>query len=195
MKLIHIVDGPPLYTNCFLVIGNNGHAAAIDPAAPAAQFTKALEENGAQLTHILLTHGHHDHIGSVTALREKYGAKLYMNEGDIELAKLTPDVLFTDGGTVTMDDAVFTTIFTPGHTKGSTCIRCGEWLFAGDTLFAGDIGRTDLPGGDKYEMRASLEKLCAAIQDNPQVLPGHEEFSTMDEEKKNNPYLRFTQRG
>lgn len=191
MKFIHIVDGPPLYTNCFLLIGNEGHAVAIDPAAPAGQFAKQLEENGATLTHILLTHGHHDHIGSVEALRQQYGARVYIGAADAAQFGIAADETYTDGGSIVVDDMKFTTIFTPGHTPGSVCIRCGEWLFSGDTLFAGDIGRTDFAGGSRADMTASLKKLLREVPDNPQVLPGHEEFSTMDAERQTNPYLRF----
>lgn len=191
MKFIHIVDGPPLYTNCFLLIGDKGHAVAIDPAAPAGQFAKELEENGATLTHIFLTHGHPDHIGSVEELRAQYGARVCMNHADAKQFGIKADENFVDGGSITVDDMTFTTIFTPGHTPGSTCILCGEYLFTGDTLFAGDIGRTDFPGGSKNDMHDSLKKLVAAVPDNPQVLPGHEEFSTMDTERRRNPYLNF----
>ncbi|MFV0412525.1 MAG: MBL fold metallo-hydrolase [Oscillospiraceae bacterium] len=191
MKFIHIVDGPPLYTNCFLLIGSQGHAVAIDPAAKAELFVKELEANNATLTHILLTHGHHDHIGSVEPLRSRYGAKLYMNAADARQFGLHPDVEYTDGETITVDDMPFTVIFTPGHTPGSTCLRCGNYLFSGDTLFAGDIGRTDLAGGSPLQMQQSLKKLLEKVPDNPQVLPGHEEFSTMAQERAENPYLRF----
>lgn len=190
MKVLHIVDGPPLYTNCFLLIGDKGSAVAVDPAADADRFVQALEENDARLTHIFLTHGHHDHIGSVEPLREKYGAKLYMNEADARFFDLQLDEAFTDFGTITVDDMTFRTIFTPGHTPGSTCIECGDLLFTGDTLFAGDIGRTDLPGGSYAKMKESLHKLTEAITEDVQVLPGHEEFSTMEYEKMHNRYLR-----
>lgn len=190
MKLIHILDTPPLDTNCFLLIGDGGHAVVVDPAAPAALFEQGLAENGAALVRILLTHGHHDHIGSVRALREKTGARLCMNAADAKLAGLVPDIELADGDAFTVDDMDFKVIFTPGHTPGSVCIRCGGYLFTGDTLFAGDIGRTDFAGGSKADMRDSLKKLKAAVPDNPQVLPGHEEFSTMDEERRHNFYLR-----
>ncbi len=189
MKIIHIADGPPLYTNCFLLVGSEGHAVAIDPAAPIERWEQALLENHATLTHILLTHGHFDHVGSVDALRQKYGAAFYMNDADAKLYNLQPDAVYSDFGTLTVDDMTLTTIFTPGHSPGSTCIRCGGWLFTGDTLFAGDIGRTDFKGGNAGEMQKSLQKLLAAVPDNPQILPGHEEFSTMAEEKHSNPYL------
>lgn len=191
MTATHLLGPAPLYTNCFLLVGENKHAVAIDPAAAPEQFEKLLEEAGATLTHILLTHGHYDHVGSVEPLREKYGAKLYMNEADNRQFELNADEFFVDGGEIVVDDMGFTTIFTPGHTPGSTCIVCGDLMFSGDTLFAGDIGRTDLPGGDSAEMRRSLQKLCKLVTTDVQVLPGHEEFSTMDAEKRDNPYLRF----
>ncbi|MEG1932040.1 MAG: MBL fold metallo-hydrolase, partial [Pygmaiobacter sp.] len=92
--------------------------------------------------------------------------------------------------TVCVDELEFTIITTPGHTPGSVCIRCGDLLFTGDTLFCGDIGRTDLAGGSYTEIQKSLKKLCECIGDNPQVLPGHEMFSTMEKEKRTNRYLR-----
>lgn len=191
MKAIHLTAPGPYFTNCFLLIGDEGHAAAIDPAADAAMFEKALQENGGgTISLILLTHGHHDHVGSVEALRKKYGAKLMMNAADAEQFGMGPDETYTDFGTFTLDDMAFETIFTPGHTPGSTVIRLGDMLFTGDTLFAGDIGRTDFPGGSMPEMKKSLSKLKDYITEDLQVLPGHEEFSTMDAEKARNPWLR-----
>ncbi len=191
MKVLHIIDGPPLYTNCFLLIGNDNHAVAIDPAAQPERFSQALRENGATLTHILLTHGHHDHVSSVEPLRKQYGAKLYMNAADAAQFNIKQDENYVDNGEIVVDDMTFRTIFTPGHSPGSTCIECGGLLFTGDTLFAGDIGRTDLAGGDPVAMQASLKKLCKAITADRQVLPGHEEFSTMETERRENPYLQF----
>ncbi|NLW79138.1 MAG: MBL fold metallo-hydrolase [Ruminococcaceae bacterium] len=190
MKAFHIVASAPYYTNTFLLISDGGHGVVIDPAADAEVYLKQLEEDGATLTHILLTHGHFDHVGAVDALKEKTGAKLYMNAADAKMFEMQPDETYTDGGTIQVDELSFTVIFTPGHTPGSVCIRCGDLLFTGDTLFAGDIGRTDFPGSSTTQMRESLRKLRDTITDNPQVLPGHEEFSTMDNEKQHNPYLR-----
>lgn len=190
MKAMHIVDGPPLYTNCFLLVGDKGHAVAVDPAADAARFTEALEQEGGTLTHIFLTHGHHDHIGSVEPLRAKYGAKVYIAKPDADQFGIKADEFFTDGQELAVDDMSFKVITTPGHTPGSVCIACGDLLFTGDTLFAGDIGRTDFPGGSMEQMKKSLAKLRDGIAEDLQVLPGHEEFSSMDNEKKNNPYMK-----
>ncbi len=191
MKLIHILDGPPLYTNCFLLVGEKGNAVVIDPAAPLQKFVDALEAENAKLSHIFLTHGHPDHVASAEALRERYGAKLYMNEGDARKYRPKADAYFEDEGHMQVDDMAFRFVFTPGHTPGSTCIACGEeYLFTGDTLFAQCIGRTDLPGGSESEMKESLRKLVKCIQNDPQVFPGHEEFSTFSFEKQHNPYLQ-----
>ncbi len=190
MKMIHILDGPPLYTNCFLLVSEKGNAVAVDPAAPVAKFVAALEEENAKLTHIFLTHGHPDHVASADELRARYGAKLYMNEGDARKYRPKADVYFKDGETIEVDEMAFRILFTPGHTPGSTCIECGDYLFTGDTLFAEDIGRTDLPGGSAAEMKQSLQKLLRCISGDPQVFPGHEEFSTFSYEKQHNPYLR-----
>ncbi len=190
MKIVHILGDAPLYTNCFLLVGEKGNAVAIDPAAPVQKFLQALKEENATLVHIFLTHGHPDHVASVDELREHTGATVYMNEGDTRKYRPTPDVFFEDGSILNVDDMCFRVLFTPGHTPGSVCLECGELLFTGDTLFAGDIGRTDLPGGNDEQMKNSLQKLLSLIEGECKVLPGHEEFSTFLFEKQNNPYLQ-----
>lgn len=194
MKIYHIPAAPPLCTNTFLLIGENGKAAAIDPGADAAEYLRLLAQHGARLTHILLTHGHYDHVGAVEALRDATGAAVWLDPRDAAGGRLfpftTPDHAYTDGGEIPVDtDLAFRVLATPGHSPGSVCLLCGGLLFSGDTLFAGDIGRTDLDGGDAAAMRQSLAKLCAAVGPEVQVLPGHEEFSTMEREREYNPYL------
>lgn len=196
MKIYHIPAAPPLYTNTFLLVGENGLAAAVDPAAGAQEYLRLLEQEGARLTHILLTHGHYDHVGAVEELQRKTGAKVWLAPQDACGGELfpftTPDNAYADGEEIRVDtDLAFRVIATPGHSAGSVCLLCGGLLFSGDTLFAGDVGRTDLPGGSWDTLRESLKKLCAAVTENVQVLPGHEEFSTMDWERENNRYLQF----
>ena len=177
-------------------MGENGLAAAVDPAAGAQEYLRLLEQEGARLTHILLTHGHYDHVGAVEELQRKTGAKVWLAPQDACGGELfpftTPDNAYADGEEIRVDtDLAFRVIATPGHSSGSVCLLCGGLLFSGDTLFAGDVGRTDLPGGSWDTLRESLKKLCAAVTENVQVLPGHEEFSTMDRERANNRYLQF----
>ena len=195
MKALHVLGPAPLYTNTFLLLWENGHAVAVDPAASAEQYLDLLQKNKAELTDILLTHGHYDHVGAVEELKRRTGARIHLSKEDMGGSRLFPlteaDAGYEDGETIAVDDMTFTVIRTPGHTAGSVCLLCGDLLFAGDTLFAGDIGRTDLEGSRPDLMRASLQKLCGAVTSDAQVLPGHDRFSTMDAEKAENPYLRF----
>lgn len=195
MKAFHIVGPAPLCTNTFLLVTDAGHAVAIDPAADASLYEQALEQTGAKLTHILCTHGHYDHVGAVKQLKEKWGCKVYLDpadaKGNSSLPMTESDSGYVDGGEIKVDVLTFKTWHTPGHTPGSWVILCGDMFFTGDTLFHGSIGRTDLPGGSMMQMEESLQKLLELpVPDKARVLPGHEAFSTMADEKRHNYYLR-----
>ena len=195
MKAFHIVGPAPLCTNTFLLVTDAGHAVAIDPAADASLYEQALAQTGAKLTHILCTHGHYDHVGAVKQLKEKWGCKVYLDPADAKGNSTLPmtesDSGYVDGGEIKVDELTFKTWHTPGHTPGSWVILCGDMFFTGDTLFHGSIGRTDLPGGSMMQMEESLQKLLELpVPDKARVLPGHEAFSTMADEKRHNYYLR-----
>lgn len=195
MKAFHIVGPAPLCTNTFLLVTDAGHAVAIDPAADASLYEQALEQTDAKLTHILCTHGHYDHVGAVKQLKEKWGCKVYLDpadaKGNSSLPMTESDSGYVDGGEIKVDELTFKTWHTPGHTPGSWVILCGDMFFTGDTLFHGSIGRTDLPGGSMMQMEESLQKLLELpVPDKARVLPGHEAFSTMADEKRHNYYLR-----
>ena len=195
MKAFHIVGPAPLCTNTFLMVTDAGHAVAIDPAADASLYEQALEQTGAKLTHILCTHGHYDHVGAVKQLREKWGCKVYLDpadaKGNSSLPMTESDSGYVDGGEIKVDELTFKTWHTPGHTPGSWVLLCGDMFSTGDTLFHGSIGRTDLPGGSMMQMEESLQKLLELpVPDKARVLPGHEAFSTMADEKRHNYYLR-----
>ena len=164
MQAFHIPAPPPYYTNTFLLISDAGHAVIIDPAADVQNYEQILQEHNAVLTTLLCTHGHFDHVGSAEALRRKYRAVLYCEADDLAGDKMYPlseaDHGYAEGQTVTVDELQFTAWHTPGHTPGSVVLLCGEYLFCGDTLFAGSIGRTDLEGGSSDAMNASLRKLA-----------------------------------
>ena len=194
MQVFHLTGPMPYYTNCYLLVGEDGHAVVVDPAASMRKIDEVLEREHAQLTHILLTHGHMDHVGSVATLRKKYGAKLYMCAEDALGNGMMPlkdlDVPLEEDDVIQVDDMTFRVWRTPGHTMGSCCIQCRNLLFTGDTLFQMSIGRTDLEGGDPALMMESLAKVRdLPLPDETQVLPGHMDFSTLGAERRQNPYL------
>lgn len=196
MKIQHIHGLAPLYTNTFLITTDAGHGIIVDPAAAPETYLQELEKEGARLTHILLTHGHYDHVGAVAALRKATGCKVYMDPVDAvgsQMLPLTKDLVdenWPADNVLKIDDLTFTVYHTPGHTPGSVCLLCGQIMFSGDTLFAGSCGRTDLPGGSVRQMQQSLSMLAALqLSDEVQVLPGHESFTTLGQERRSNPYL------
>ena len=195
MKAYHVVGQAPMYTNTFLLISEAGHGVVIDPAAAAADYGQLLRKEGASLANIFCTHGHFEHVGSAAELKEEWNAKLWCESSDLEGGQFYPltqaDSGYQEGGVIQVDEMSFTVWHTPGHTPGSVCLLCGEYLFTGDTLFAGSVGRTDLPGGSTRQLSDSLRKLAGLpIPPTAQVLPGHGDLSTFGEELKNNWYIR-----
>lgn len=200
MQAFHVPGPAPLYTNSYLLISDAGHGVIIDPAAEPEQYTKLLQEHSASLTTILCTHGHYDHVGSAQELCRRTGAKLYCEAADLRNDQLYPlsqaDSGYEEGAAVTVDELAFMVWHTPGHTPGSVVLQCGGYLFTGDTLFQGSMGRTNLPGGSETEMMDSLRKLAALpLPRETQILPGHGDFSTLGQELDTNYYLRMAQRG
>ena len=196
MKVTHILGAAPLYTNTFLIVTDQKHGILIDAAAEPETYKKALAEQGATLTHILLTHGHYDHVGAVAALRRETGCKVYLDPADALGNDLYPlkssdvDEAWHVSGSLAIDELIFTVYHTPGHTPGSVVLALGNMLFCGDTLFAGSCGRTDMPGGSGIRMQQSLSMLAESdLRDDAQVLPGHGESSTLGLERRSNPFM------
>ena len=196
MKVTHILGAAPLYTNTFLIVTDQKHGILIDAAAEPGTYKKALAEQGATLTHILLTHGHYDHVGAVAALRRETGCKVYLDPADALGNDLYPlkssdiDEAWPVSGSLAIDELTFTVYHTPGHTPGSVVLALGNMLFCGDTLFAGSCGRTDMPGGSGIRMQQSLSMLAESdLRDDAQVLPGHGESSTLGLERRSNPFM------
>ena len=203
MQGFHIPAAPPLYTNTFLLISDAGHAVVIDPAAEVHSYDEILKQHNATLTTILCTHGHYDHTGAVGELQAKWPeAPVYLNHRDVYddaytqqlFPALSGDVRdYDEGDTVAVGGLTVSVLATPGHSEGSVTLRCGDALFCGDTLFAGSCGRTDFPGGSMEKMMASLRRL-GQLEGDLQVLPGHMEASTLDRERRGNPYLLHAMR-
>lgn len=183
-------------TNCY-ILWNEGsdRCLVIDPGYPVPALDAALSKHGLTPEAILLTHGHFDHVGGVENLARRTGCKVYLHQQELTMPpELTAGPLYyTDtygeGSKLTLAGLTFTVLHTPGHTKGSVCLLFPGIIFAGDTLFAGSCGRTDLFGGSWSEMRTSLARL-AALPGDYAVYPGHGGSTTLDAERKYNPYLR-----
>lgn len=191
-------------TNCYVVSDDNGITAIIDCDGNPAPLYSYIEKNNLKVTHILLTHGHYDHIGSVNEVAEHYGCKIVGAVQEMPLFTdpalnvsqfvgvpiiVHPDVQVSNGDVVKVGDMEFTVLETPGHTAGSICFIGKDVIFSGDTLFQGSCGRTDLPTGSWADITASLKKL-AALPGDYQVYSGHGPATTLETERKTNPYMR-----
>lgn len=196
-----------LGTNCYIVSDDSGHAAIIDPGGDAQRILNTVKQKNLTVDFILLTHAHFDHIMAIEELCDATGAQILVGAADAPMlydaqlnlsamvypaqaVEMTAHRLLFDGEIIHVGDVTLTVMETPGHTRGSVCYLGEDVLFSGDTLFAGSIGRTDLPGGDMTVLRRSLERL-AALDGDYTVYPGHGEETTLSFEKAANPYLAF----
>jgi len=186
----------PIGTNCYLVTGEDA-LVVIDPGGDAARIFAMAE--GRTPAAILLTHGHYDHTDAVAELRKRWpGVPVYLNRRDqyedpgfSELFPPVPGFTDYDEGDVLAfgKDLRFTVLATPGHSEGSVTLRCENALFCGDTLFAGSCGRTDFPGGNTEKILQSLARL-GRLEGDLDAYPGHMMSTTLEDERRRNPYLR-----
>ncbi|MBR1384561.1 MAG: MBL fold metallo-hydrolase [Ruminococcus sp.] len=192
-------------TNSYIVASDSNNCVLIDAPDEADYILEQIDLFGLTLKKILLTHGHFDHVGAVAELVRKTGCEVYIHQNDlsrladgdasagsvfgIRSAEGFKDgTPFGDGDVITLDELEFEVLHTPGHTPGSCCFLIDDCMFTGDTLFARSIGRTDLPGGDMAQMHRSLLKIHYLFGDY-KIYPGHMKVTTLDKEKKYNPYL------
>jgi glyoxylase-like metal-dependent hydrolase (beta-lactamase superfamily II) len=208
--MIHkILPVGPLQCNCS-ILGDEQtrEAMVIDPGDQIEDILEILRGERLTLKHIVITHAHIDHVGGAMKLKAATGAPILMNRDDHALLKMLDMQAAWVGmrppGAVAVDEALndsqvlkigalpATIIHTPGHTQGSICLYFPEEkkLIAGDTLFAGSIGRTDLPGGDFEKIIRSLHTRVLALPDETQVVAGHGPATTIGEERETNPFLQ-----
>jgi len=200
----------PLRCNCS-ILGDDElthEAVVVDPGDNLPEILSRLQKHGLTLRQIIVTHAHIDHVGGAALLKKVTGAPVFLNKNDLELLGAmemqagwlgvpTPEVAPPDAsaddrtkiGLATLPAEV---IHTPGHTPGSICLLFSgqNLLLAGDTLFAGSIGRTDLPGGDGRQILRSLRDRLLVLPDTTRVLPGHGPETTIGEERQSNPFLQ-----
>ena len=196
MLKIHTLTLGLYQTNCYIVHNEGDHRCiVIDPGYEPNTILNRTALLGLSIEAILLTHGHFDHVGAVRQLAADTDCQVFLHEKELALPGAMTDgpLYYTDlypaEGKLQLAGLDIKIIPTPGHTPGGVCILAGDALFSGDTLFAGSMGRCDFPGSNIFDMRKSLKKLCALPGDY-QVFPGHAESSTLEYERKTNPYLR-----
>ena len=195
----------PVAANMIFVGADGAKTVAVVDPSDAALALAILKEHGWTLSDILVTHRHFDHLLGVAGLKKATGAKVYISETDADglrsarasLASMAgetqepvePDVLLHDGDTFEAAGLVLRVLETPGHTAGGISFVCDEQrcAFVGDTLFAGGYGRYDLPGGDYNTLSCSIKNVLFALPDDYRLYPGHEESTTVAEEKRTNP--------
>lgn len=198
----------PLGCNCTILADEaTRRATVVDPGEDLPAITGRLQKLGASVEQILITHAHIDHVGAALRLKRLTGAPIYLNTLDVPLLRMmeiqagwlgvpTPEVADPDADAADLLELPVagqrgTILHTPGHTPGSICLHLpqAELLLAGDTLFAGSIGRTDLPGGDSRKILASLKGRLMALPEATRVIPGHGELTTIGRERASNPFL------
>lgn len=202
MKIDAITVGV-IHTNCYLLWDETADnaAAIIDPGCEAGRIMQRIKEFGLHPKMILLTHGHFDHVlGVPDLLREYPGLPVYITEADYPLAvtggqfqapmgEVESVSFYDEGDTVKLGNLTIEVLRTPGHTPGGVVLRVNDTLFTGDTLFPGSCGRTDFEGGSTVEMQQSLKRL-EELDGNYTVYPGHMQSTTLDQERKTNPFFR-----
>lgn len=170
MRFAQVAVGP--MENLSYVLGDDatGEGAVVDPGFEPETLLAAARRLGVRVTHVLLTHGHPDHVGAVPAVVEATGAKVAAHAA----SRLRPDVTLRDGDVVRLGRLAVKVHHTPGHQPDAVCFEVGGKILTGDTLFVGECGRTDLPGSDPRAMRRSLLEVLAKLPRDLEVCPGHD---------------------
>ena len=183
-------------TNCYILCSEESdRCVVIDPGYEPERILAEVSRQGKTIEAVLLTHGHFDHVGAVRTLAAETGCKVYLHENDLSMppqmtaGPLYYTDLYREGSVLDLAGLKIRVIHTPGHTEGSVCLLVDEAMFSGDTLFEGSCGRTDLPGGNWATILQSLKRL-AGMEVNYAVYPGHGPSTTLEDEKKWNPYMR-----
>jgi hydroxyacylglutathione hydrolase len=205
MIIKNIVVGP-LDVNCYiLVCQDTKEAAIIDPGDNADKIIEAIDMEGLNPRFIINTHAHFDHVGGVKTIQEHFKIDFLLHKEDLFLIDnvseqatafgLSPipkpevDKFVNNGDKISLGDKVINVIHTPGHSPGGVCYHIDNNVFVGDTMFAGSIGRTDLPGGSYETLINSIKERLFPLDDSTVVYPGHGPSTTIGNEREHNPFL------
>ena len=195
-----------LEANCYILADEETReAVVIDPGGEGDRIFGVIKQEGLKVIYIVNTHAHIDHIGANDILRRRTGASLLIHADDVHLLKdaglnlssmlgegrefLPPTKLLKDSDEVRINNFCLHVLHTPGHTPGSVCLYSGSEVFTGDTLFAGSVGRTDLPGGSFEKLQRSIQEKLLILPNEVMVYPGHGPDTTIGKEKRSNPFI------
>lgn len=205
--IIEKLEVGPIMANCFILgCENTKEAVVIDPGDDADKILMALAKAELKVKYLINTHGHFDHVGGNKRMKEATGAPIAIHSGDepmlMELSRSAAmfglsaensppaDLVLKDGDEISFGEITLKVIHTPGHSQGGVCLHTPGHLFAGDTLFAGSIGRTDLPGGDYDTLISSIKTKLLCLDEDTVVYTGHGPETSIGNEKRMNPFLR-----
>ncbi len=206
--ILETIPVGPLQCNCTILGDEISHEAiVVDPGDEVYRILARLAIHSLTVKHIVITHAHIDHIAGAHRLKRITGAPILYNEHDLPLVKMMdiqagwlgvptptvpqPDDTLDDGKLIWVSGISGSILHTPGHTEGSVCFHlpAQNLLLAGDTLFAGSVGRTDLPGGDTQKLLKSIYERILTLPDEVTVIPGHGPATTVGQERDSNPFL------
>jgi hydroxyacylglutathione hydrolase len=199
----------PLQTNCYLIgCEETLQAAVVDPSWNGRSIVATAETDGWEITHILLTHSHFDHVGGLEEVKALTGAPIYIHAEAVEMLNNTtmsaaffglrvspppsPDEYLSDGQEIQLGELLIQVMYTPGHAPGHVSFYLPDYrvVFDGDVLFQDGIGRTDLPGGDFATLMETIQEKLLTLPDETKVFSGHGPATTIGQERRNNPYLQ-----
>jgi hydroxyacylglutathione hydrolase len=196
--------------NCYLVVDSrSGKAVIVDPGGEGERLVEAVDKSGATLEAVWITHAHVDHVGAIASIKQRWDVPVYLHPLDRRLYEAAgrqaqvygvqfeepppPDREFADGQQLKVGDVALSVMHAPGHSPGHVVIHGDGIALVGDCLFAGSIGRTDLPFSDPPQLAASLERI-SALPPETVVYPGHGMDTTIGEERRSNPFLNGSAR-
>jgi glyoxylase-like metal-dependent hydrolase (beta-lactamase superfamily II) len=205
--IIKALEVGPIMANCYILgCEDTKEAVVIDPGDDSDQILMALAKLELKVKYIINTHGHFDHVGANKSMKRATGAPIMIHEGDAPmLSRLStdatmfglsaenspaPDQTIDEGDKITFGNITLKVFHTPGHSPGGVALYTDGYVFVGDTLFSGSIGRTDLPGGNFQTLISSVKTKLFTLDDSTRVLCGHGPETTIGREKLYNPFFR-----